>query len=115
MTTRLDDPIAKAYDAQLMRRLLTYLRPYKGRVAAAFGLIVAMFGTLFAVPLSYTSLIVLQDRLRRRFPRRAAPALPPAEGGARAGTVSEAREAGAKIARVAAARDWRRSEGDAAL
>jgi hypothetical protein len=30
---------------------------------------VAMFGTLFAVPLSYTALIVMQERLRRRFPR----------------------------------------------
>jgi HAE1 family hydrophobic/amphiphilic exporter-1 len=33
--------------------------------ALTFGLMVAMFGTLFAVPLSYTSLILLQDRLRR--------------------------------------------------
>jgi HAE1 family hydrophobic/amphiphilic exporter-1 len=31
--------------------------------AIAFGLIVAMIGTLFAVPLAYTSLIVWQDRL----------------------------------------------------
>ena len=35
--------------------------------ALTFGLMVAMLGTLFAVPLSYTSLIVLQERLRRRF------------------------------------------------
>ncbi len=40
--------------------------------ALTFGLIVAMFGTLFAVPLSYTALIALQERLRRRFPRAAA-------------------------------------------
>ena len=49
--------------------------------ALTFGLMVAMFGTLFAVPLSYTSLIVLQERLRRRFSRRAAPAVAPVEGG----------------------------------
>ncbi len=42
MTTPHDDAIAKAYDSQLMRRLLTYLRPYKGRVALAFGLILIM-------------------------------------------------------------------------
>jgi HAE1 family hydrophobic/amphiphilic exporter-1 len=83
--------------------------------ALTFGLMVAMVGTLFAVPLSYTSLIVLQDRLRRRFSRRAAPALVPAEGEAKIVTVSEAREAGAKFGRVAAPRDRRRSEGDAAL
>ena len=43
--------------------------------ALTFGLMVAMLGTLFAVPLSYTSLIVLQERLRRRFSGRAAPAV----------------------------------------
>ena len=43
--------------------------------ALTFGLMVAMVGTLFAVPLSYTSLIVLQERLRRRFSGRAAPAV----------------------------------------
>jgi HAE1 family hydrophobic/amphiphilic exporter-1 len=83
--------------------------------ALTFGLMVAMVGTLFAVPLSYTSLIVLQDRLRQRFSRRAAPALAPAERGAQIGTISEAREAGAKVARVSAARDRHRSEGDAAF
>jgi HAE1 family hydrophobic/amphiphilic exporter-1 len=41
--------------------------------ALTFGLMVAMLGTLFAVPLSYTSLIMLQERSRRRFSRRAAP------------------------------------------
>jgi len=46
---------------------------------------VAMVGTLFIVPLSYTSLIVLQERLNRRFGRapgaRALEAAP-AEAGA---------------------------------
>lgn len=35
-----DDVLGKAYDAQLMRRLLGYLRPYKGSVAVAFAAIV---------------------------------------------------------------------------
>ncbi len=38
--------------------------------ALAFGLLVAMVGTLFMVPLSYTMLIRLQGRLRQRVVRR---------------------------------------------
>src|SRR5689334_8105574 len=34
-----DEILGKAYDARLMRRLLTYLRPYKGQVVLAFVLI----------------------------------------------------------------------------
>src|SRR5689334_22666071 len=34
-----DEILGKAYDARLMRRLLTYLRPYKRQVALAFVLI----------------------------------------------------------------------------
>lgn len=37
-----DDVIAKAYDRTLLLRLLTYLRPYLGSVAAALALIVLM-------------------------------------------------------------------------
>ncbi|MBA3231336.1 MAG: ABC transporter ATP-binding protein [Acidobacteria bacterium] len=36
-----DDILGKAYDAQLMRRLLGYLRPYKARVAVALAAIIA--------------------------------------------------------------------------
>ena len=36
-----DEVIGKAYDARLMRRLLTYLYPYRGRVALAAGAIVS--------------------------------------------------------------------------
>ena len=79
--------------------------------ALTFGLMVAMFGTLFAVPLSYTSLIVLQERLRRRFSSRAAPA----GAGAEIGPAPAVPEAGAQIARVSAAGDRRRAKGDAAL
>ena len=39
-----DDPVAKSYDSRLLLRLLTYLRPYKAAVAAAFVLILAMSG-----------------------------------------------------------------------
>jgi ATP-binding cassette subfamily B protein len=39
-----DDPVARSYDRRLLVRLLGYLRPYKGRVALAFLLIVAMAG-----------------------------------------------------------------------
>ncbi|MEN8180916.1 MAG: efflux RND transporter permease subunit [Myxococcota bacterium] len=43
----------------------------------AFGLIVAMVGTLFAVPLVYTSLIVAQDRVARRWAHFRGHELPP--------------------------------------
>jgi len=69
--------------------------------ALTFGLMIAMFGTLFAVPLSYTSLIVLQERLRRRSSAPVAPATAP-DGG------------GAKITPVPVAGRRRRAGGDAA-
>lgn len=37
-----DDPVDQTYDRALLRRLLTFLRPYKLQVASAFVLIVAM-------------------------------------------------------------------------
>ena len=36
-----DDVLGKAYDARLMRRLLQYLRPYKGYVAVALTAIIS--------------------------------------------------------------------------
>ena len=36
-----DDVLGRAYDSRLMRRLLTYLRPYRGQVAVA---VVAIIG-----------------------------------------------------------------------
>ena len=39
-----DDPLGKSYDAQLLRRLLGYLRPYKAAVGLSFLLIVVMAG-----------------------------------------------------------------------
>ena len=40
-----EDPVApQTYDWQLFKRLLSYLRPYLGAAATAFGLIVVMAG-----------------------------------------------------------------------
>jgi ATP-binding cassette, subfamily B, multidrug efflux pump len=39
-----EDPIGRAYDSRLLWRLLRYLRPYRGAVALAFVLILAMAG-----------------------------------------------------------------------
>ena len=46
----------------------------------AFGLLVAMFGTLFMVPLSYTALVVNQERLRRLRSRLFGSGMIPATG-----------------------------------
>ena len=35
-----EDVLGKAYDGRLMRRLLGYVRPYRGRMVAAVALIV---------------------------------------------------------------------------
>jgi ATP-binding cassette subfamily B protein len=45
-----DDPIDRTYDRALLLRLLTYLRPYKTPVVAAFVLIVVMAGLDLAGP-----------------------------------------------------------------
>ena len=45
-----EDVLGKAYDARLMRRLLTYLRPYKGQVAIALASIVAFSALELAPP-----------------------------------------------------------------
>jgi ATP-binding cassette subfamily B multidrug efflux pump len=41
MSVHDDDVVGKAYDSRLMRRLLGYLRPYKGQVAIALAAIIA--------------------------------------------------------------------------
>src|SRR3954454_9479172 len=41
MSTHDDDVVGKAYDARLMRRLLRYLRPYRGHAALALAAIIA--------------------------------------------------------------------------
>jgi hypothetical protein len=70
--------------------------------ALTFGLMIAMFGTLFAVPLSYTSLIVWQERLRTRFAKPLSPIVAP-------------EQAGARIARVSTAGDRSQAGGDAGI
>jgi ATP-binding cassette subfamily B protein len=45
-----DEVLAKSYDSKLLRRLLTYLAPYKGAVAVAFLLIVVNAGLDLAGP-----------------------------------------------------------------
>src|SRR5215831_364894 len=46
-----EEVLGKAYDARLMRRLLTYLRPYKGYVALALLLILFESGLEVTFPL----------------------------------------------------------------
>jgi ATP-binding cassette, subfamily B, multidrug efflux pump len=45
-----DAPVDRTYDWALLRRLLGYLRPHRGSVVAAFGLIVAMSGLDLVAP-----------------------------------------------------------------
>ena len=50
MSIHEEETLGKAYDAALMRRLLTYLRPYWPQVAAAFLAIVVGAGAALAQP-----------------------------------------------------------------
>ena len=52
-----DEVLGKAYDARLMRRLLTYLRPYKRQVAIALAAIVA-FSVLELAPPYLVKLVI---------------------------------------------------------
>src|SRR3954462_11861285 len=45
-----EDVLGKAYDARLMRRLLTYLRPYKSQVALATAAIIGHSALELAPP-----------------------------------------------------------------
>jgi len=56
-----EEQLGKGYDAQLMRRLLRYLRPYKGRVALALVLVVITSALGAAVP--YFTKVVVDDYL----------------------------------------------------
>lgn len=65
MATHHDEEVlGKAYDARLMRRLLTYLRPYRGQVAIALGAIVAHSALELAPP--YLTKIVIDDYIPAR-------------------------------------------------
>jgi ATP-binding cassette subfamily B protein len=56
-----EEQLGKGYDAQLMRRLLRYLRPYKARVTLALVLVVVTSALGAAVP--YFTKVVVDDYL----------------------------------------------------
>ncbi len=56
-----EEALGKGYDAHLMRRLLKYLRPYKGRVALAVVLVIITAALGAAVP--YFTKVVVDDYL----------------------------------------------------
>jgi ATP-binding cassette subfamily B multidrug efflux pump len=56
-----EEALGKGYDAQLMRRLLRYLRPYQGRVALALALVVVTSALSAVVP--YFTKVVVDDYL----------------------------------------------------
>jgi ATP-binding cassette subfamily B multidrug efflux pump len=59
-----DDPLVpKHYDWPLLRRLLRYLGPHRGSVAAAFGLIVAMSGLDLVAP--YLTKVAIDRHIAR--------------------------------------------------
>lgn len=60
-----DEVLGKAYDPRLMRRLLAYLRPYKGQVGAAFVLIFAT-GATDLIPPYLTKLAIDQHFVPRQ-------------------------------------------------
>jgi ATP-binding cassette subfamily B multidrug efflux pump len=57
MSAHEDEIVGKAYDARLMRRLLTYLSPYRGQVALAVGAIMA-HALLELVPPYLTKVVI---------------------------------------------------------
>jgi ATP-binding cassette subfamily B protein len=59
-----DDVIGKAYDSRLMRRLITYLVPYRGQVAFAIAAIVANAVLQLAPP--YLTKIVIDEAIPAR-------------------------------------------------
>ncbi|MGH7462402.1 MAG: ABC transporter ATP-binding protein, partial [Longimicrobiales bacterium] len=56
-----EEALGKGYDAHLMRRLLYYLRPYKGRVALAVVLVIITAALGAVVP--YFTKVVVDDYL----------------------------------------------------
>ena len=64
MSVHDEEVLGKAYDAALMRRLLTYLRPYRRQVAVAFGAIV--IGTAAALAQPYLIKIAIDDHIAIR-------------------------------------------------
>lgn len=58
-----EDPLGKSYDWRLLLRLLRYLRPYRGAVAASFLLILAMAGLDLAGP--YLTKVAIDRHIAR--------------------------------------------------
>jgi ATP-binding cassette subfamily B multidrug efflux pump len=59
MSIHEEEVLGKAYDARLMRRLLTYLRPYKAAVAVALAAIIA--NSVFQLAPPYLTKIVIDE------------------------------------------------------
>jgi ATP-binding cassette subfamily B multidrug efflux pump len=64
MSIHEEEILGKAYDARLMRRLLTYLRPYTTQVALAIGAIVGHSALQLAPP--YLTKVVIDDYIPAR-------------------------------------------------
>ena len=62
MSSHDDEILGKAYDARLMRRLLTYLRPYTGQVAFALAAIIA--GSLAQLAQPYLIKVAIDRYIR---------------------------------------------------
>ena len=84
---RTDDVAGKAYDARLMRRLLTYLRPYKLQVAVSAVATILKAATDFAGPLlvkiavdTYMSAEPQPARSSPGSPRHLSRGMPPMRG-----------------------------------
>ena len=58
-----EDPLGKSYDWRLLLRLLRYLRPYRGAVAASFLLILAMAALDLAGP--YLTKVAIDRHISR--------------------------------------------------
>ena len=54
-----EEVLGKAYDSRLMKRLLTYMKPYRGQVVLAVGLM--LFATAFDLLLPYLTKIALDQ------------------------------------------------------
>ena len=53
----LDDDLGRDYDPRLMRRFLTYVRPYRGLVVLAFLLLAARIGVDLLAPLIFRNAV----------------------------------------------------------
>ena len=57
-----EEALGKAYDARLMKRLLTYLRPYRRDVVAAIALL--LLSSAFQVSLAFLIQIGIDDYIK---------------------------------------------------